>query len=140
MVYALIALGYSLVYGILELINFAHGDVFMLGAMMTVSAVAWFGLHGGESMRTLLSGSSGCWLISCVFCGLMNITIETVAYRPLRAAPRLAPLITAIGVSFILQNVGLRLEGPRAGLAPRRHPPAGDDLHGRRGATSAGTS
>jgi len=109
MVYALIALGYSLVYGILELINFAHGDVFMLGAMMTVSCVTWFGLQE--------SGSVLIWivpmlLITAGFTGLLNTTIETVAYRPLRNAPRLAPLITAIGVSFILQNVGLRWKGP----------------------------
>jgi branched-chain amino acid transport system permease protein len=109
MVYALIALGYSLVYGILELINFAHGDVFMLGAMMTVSCVTWFGLQE--------SGSVLIWivpmlLIAAGFTGLLNTTIETVAYRPLRSAPRLAPLITAIGVSFILQNVGLRWKGP----------------------------
>ncbi|HSP73846.1 MAG TPA: branched-chain amino acid ABC transporter permease, partial [Gaiellaceae bacterium] len=112
MVYALIALGYSLVYGILELINFAHGDVFMLGAMMTVSAVAWFGLQGGDPMGTLLPAILGMLAISCAFCGLMNITIETIAYRPLRGAPRLAPLITAIGVSFILQTVGLVWKGP----------------------------
>ena len=107
--YALIALGYSLVYGILELINFAHGDVFMLGAMLTTSMVVWFGLA--------VSGSVLVWiipmlLIAAGFTGLLNITIETVAYRPLRGAPRLAPLITAIGVSFILQNVGLRWKGP----------------------------
>jgi branched-chain amino acid transport system permease protein len=109
MVYALIALGYSLVYGILELINFAHGDVFMLGAMLTTSMVAWFGLTE--------SGSVIVWIIpmlviAAAFTGVLNTTIETVAYRPLRAAPRLAPLITAIGVSFILQNVGLRWKGP----------------------------
>ena len=109
MVYALIALGYSLVYGILELINFAHGDVFMLGCMMTILLVHKFGL--------ITSGSVLGWivpmLILCaLFTGLMNITIETIAYRPLRGAPRLAPLITAIGVSFILQNVGLRWMGP----------------------------
>jgi branched-chain amino acid transport system permease protein len=109
MVYALIALGYSLVYGILELINFAHGDVFMLGAMLTTSMVAWFGLTE--------SGSVIVWIIpmlllAAAFTGLINVTIESVAYRPLRGAPRLAPLITAIGVSFILQNVGLRWKGP----------------------------
>jgi branched-chain amino acid transport system permease protein len=109
MVYALIALGYSLVYGILELINFAHGDVFMLGAMLTTSMVAWFGLTE--------SGSVIVWIvpmlvIAAAFTAVLNTTIETVAYRPLRAAPRLAPLITAIGVSFILQNVGLRWKGP----------------------------
>jgi branched-chain amino acid transport system permease protein len=109
MVYALIALGYSLVYGILELINFAHGDVFMLGAMMTVSAVTWFGLQESGSVLVWIVPML---LISAGFTGLLNTTIETVAYRPLRSAPRLAPLITAIGVSFILQNVGLRWKGP----------------------------
>jgi branched-chain amino acid transport system permease protein len=109
MVYALIALGYSLVYGILELINFAHGDVFMLGAMMTILLVHKFGLF--------TSGSVIAWIvpmliITALFTGVMNITIETIAYRPLRGAPRLAPLITAIGVSFILQNIGLRWMGP----------------------------
>ena len=109
MVYALIALGYSLVYGILELINFAHGDVFMLGAMMTILLVHKFGLF--------TSGSVIAWIVpmlilTAIFTGLMNITIETIAYRPLRSAPRLAPLITAIGVSFILQNIGLRWMGP----------------------------
>ena len=109
MVYALIALGYSLVYGILELINFAHGDVFMLGAMLTTSMVAWFGLTESGSVLVWIIPML---LIAAGFTGLLNITIETVAYRPLRGAPRLAPLITAIGVSFILQNVGLRWKGP----------------------------
>ena len=109
MIYALIALGYSLVYGILELINFAHGDVFMLGGMMTVTLVSAFGL--GASGNVLV------WIIpmlaiTAVFTGFLNTTIETVAYRPLRNAPRLAPLITAIGVSFILQTVGLVWKGP----------------------------
>jgi branched-chain amino acid transport system permease protein len=109
MVYALIALGYSLVYGILELINFAHGDVFMLGGMMTVTLVTAFGL--GASGNVLV------WIvpmlaITAAFTGFLNTTIETVAYRPLRNAPRLAPLITAIGVSFILQTVGLVWKGP----------------------------
>jgi len=109
MVYALVALGYSLVYGILELINFAHGDVFMLGGMMCVTLVSAFGLSA--------SGSVLVWIIPMLvicaaFTGVLNGTIETVAYRPLRSAPRLAPLITAIGVSFILQTVGLVWKGP----------------------------
>ena len=109
MVYALIALGYSLVYGILELINFAHGYVFMLGAMMCVSTVSWFGLTN--------SGNVVGWIVPmliivAVFTGVMNTGIEIIAYRPLRNAPRLAPLITAIGVSFILQTVGLVWKGP----------------------------
>jgi branched-chain amino acid transport system permease protein len=110
--YALIALGYTLVYGILELINFAHGDVFMLGGMLTATVVtSWFALS--DTSRGLAT-----WLlvIAALFiamgaCGLLNATIEFVAYRPLRSAPRLAPLITAIGVSFILQNVGLAWKG-----------------------------
>jgi branched-chain amino acid transport system permease protein len=109
MVYALIALGYSLVYGILELINFAHGDLFMLGAMMTTVLVAKFGLS--------LHGSVIIWIvpmlvITSAFTGALNTFIEFVAYRPLRSAPRLAPLITAIGVSFILQTAGLVWKGP----------------------------
>jgi branched-chain amino acid transport system permease protein len=109
MVYALIALGYSLVYGILELINFAHGDVFMLGAMMTTTLVGVFGLG--------LHGNVIAWIIpmlviGAAFTGVLNTVIEVVAYRPLRSAPRLAPLITAIGVSFILQTAGLVWKGP----------------------------
>jgi branched-chain amino acid transport system permease protein len=123
MVYALIALGYSLVYGILELINFAHGDVFMLGCMMTITAVGWFGLttHGN-----VIGWIVPMLLITAAFTGILNVVIEKLAYRPLRGAPRLAPLITAIGVSFILQNVGLRWKGPapvsiRDNILPRGH-------------------
>jgi branched-chain amino acid transport system permease protein len=111
MVYALIALGYSLVYGILELINFAHGDVFMLGAMATVTMVGWFGIEGGEYGK-VIALIVPMLLVGAAFCGLLNVTIETIAYRPLRNAPRLAPLITAIGVSFILENIGIVWKGP----------------------------
>ena len=109
-IYALIALGYTLVYGILELINFAHGDVFMLGGMFAVTFGSAFGLHTGQT---------GLWflvvvvMVLCmVCCAVINATIEFVAYRPLRNAPRLAPLITAIGVSFILEDIGLIWKGP----------------------------
>ena len=111
-IYALVALGYTLVYGILELINFAHGDVFMLGGMISATfAVQVFGLGTG--------GGVGKWLlilatllIAMGLCGVINTTVELIAYRPLRGAPRLVPLITAIGMSFILQNVGLAWKGP----------------------------
>src|SRR5213080_4384891 len=106
-VYGLIAIGYSLVYGILELINFAHGDVFMLGGMMTSTMVATLVLSSGDSWYVLWPGVLLCLLVAMVFCGGINAGIERVAYRRLRTAPRLAPLITAIGFSFILQNVGL---------------------------------
>jgi branched-chain amino acid transport system permease protein len=123
MVYALIALGYSLVYGILELINFAHGDVFMLGAMLTTTLVGVFGLSASNHGQ-LLALIVPMLLIVALFTATLNTTIEFIAYRPLRHAPRLAPLITAIGVSFILQNVGLIWKGPAPvnlenGLLPR---------------------
>jgi branched-chain amino acid transport system permease protein len=111
-IYGLVALGYSLVYGILELINFAHGDVFMLGGMLVATMVASFGL-AGESGVFLWSMILLMLAIVMVFCATINATIELVAYRRLRHAPRLAPLITAIGMSFILQNIGLVWKGAR---------------------------
>jgi branched-chain amino acid transport system permease protein len=116
-VYGLVALGYSLVYGILELINFAHGDVFMLGGMLVATMTASWGLDS--------AGSATLWplilvmlAIAMVFCATINTTIEIVAYRRLRSAPRLAPLITAIGMSFILQNIGLVWKGARPTSVP----------------------
>src|SRR5918999_3473535 len=111
-IYGLVALGYSLVYGILELINFAHGDVFMLGGMLVATMVASFGL-AGDSGFFLWTMIIVMLAIAMVFCGAINTTIELVAYRRLRHAPRLAPLITAIGMSFILQNTGLVWKGSR---------------------------
>jgi len=118
-IYGLVALGYTLVYGILELINFAHGDVFMLGAMMAATVLAGqifgvtlFGLDGTEGAAVWLPAVLVTLLVCMGFCGLLNASIEFIAYRPLRGAPRLAPLITAIGMSFILQNVALAWKGP----------------------------
>jgi branched-chain amino acid transport system permease protein len=117
-VYALVALGYTLVYGILELINFAHGDVFMLGGMFTISyATSIFGLHQGQG-AVIIPIVLATLILSMLSCGLINATIEFVAYRPLRGAPRLAPLITAIGVSFIIEDVGLAWKGPNYVTAP----------------------
>jgi branched-chain amino acid transport system permease protein len=112
-IYALVALGYTLVYGILELINFAHGDVFMLGGMLSATVLASvFGLTSGQSGVVVWLSVFGTLIIAMGFCGALNASIEVVAYRPLRGAPRLAPLITAIGMSFILQNVALAWKGP----------------------------
>jgi branched-chain amino acid transport system permease protein len=106
-VYALVALGYTLVYGIIELINFAHGDVFMWGTMISVLlGIRLFGLDGSQSGIVTAGALLVVLLGAIAFCGVLNVTIERVAYRRLRNAPRLAPLITAIGVSFILQNLG----------------------------------
>jgi len=113
LVYGLIALGYSLVYGILELINFAHGDVFMLGSWISLSVAAHqIGLDANSSGLAVIGGLFVTLVAAAAFCGILNATIERVAYRPLRNAPRLAPLITAIGMSFILQDVGLNRLGP----------------------------
>jgi branched-chain amino acid transport system permease protein len=105
---ALIAIGYTLVYGIIELINFAHGDVFMIGSF--TAAQFWSGVLG-VGLATSTFGIAGgvivALIVSMLVCGALNVMIERVAYRPLRGAPKLAPLITAVGMSFVLQNVGL---------------------------------
>src|SRR5437868_14160471 len=99
-IYALIALGYTMVYGILGIINFAHGDVLMIGALTALSAI--LGLQqffpGLPEWLTLVIAT----LIAMPVCAVLAFSIERIAYRPLRNAPRLAPLITAIGVSIIL--------------------------------------
>jgi branched-chain amino acid transport system permease protein len=106
-IWALIALGYTLVYGIIELINFAHGDLFMIGSFVAFSLLATFGLTTATGGIGLFLGLLAVLVIAMVACGSLNVMIERVAYRPLRGAPKLAPLITAVGFSFILQNVGL---------------------------------
>jgi branched-chain amino acid transport system permease protein len=108
-VYALVALGYTMVYGILGLINFAHGDVVMVGALtalsaMTVVVAAGLGLPGPLVLVLAL-------VVSMCVCMLLGFSIERIAYRPLRRAPRLAPLITAIGVSILIQNVAMQIWG-----------------------------
>jgi len=107
-VYGLIALGYTLVYGILQLINFAHGDVFALSGLVSWSMIVTvFGLTDSDSAATITFGLIATLLVAVAFGAALNSGIELVAYRRLRHAPRLAPLITAVGMSFILQDVGL---------------------------------
>jgi branched-chain amino acid transport system permease protein len=110
-IWALIAIGYTLVYGIIELINFAHGDVFMIGSFVAVGLYSVFGLTPSTATLGLIGGLVLVLLISMAVTGSLNVLIERVAYRPLRSAPKLAPLITAVGFSFILQNVGLLWRG-----------------------------
>jgi branched-chain amino acid transport system permease protein len=121
LIIALIAIGYTLVYGILELINFAHGDVFMLGTAFTFFATTFIvdsmGIEATSSTALLLTFLA--LPLVMLACAVINASIERVAYRPLRNAPRLAPLISAIGMSFVLLNVGLILLGP----SPRAVPP-----------------
>ncbi len=113
-IYALIALGYTMVYGIIELINFAHGDIFMIGTFVCVSIFAAFGITSTAQAPTGLA-LAGVLLITLlgamVICAVLGVVIERFAYRPLRNAPRLAPLITAIGVSLILEDVGKLWKG-----------------------------
>jgi branched-chain amino acid transport system permease protein len=111
-VFALIALGYTMVYGIIELINFAHGDVFMLGLFISL---AWFTLLGATKALTgfgLLTILPLVFVLTMLSTALLNCAIDRAAYRPLRRSTRLAPLITAIGVSFMLENVALLWKGP----------------------------
>src|SRR6266849_9893427 len=112
-IYALIALGYTMVYGIIELINFAHGDIFMIGTLVSIVIFGLLGV-GANSQPT------GWWLVAVLLitclvamlvCAVLGVVIERVAYRPLRNAPRLAPLISAIGVSLILEDVGKLWKG-----------------------------
>jgi len=113
-IYALVALGYTMVYGIIELINFAHGDVFMVGAFVSMffltSLVGETPSNVGapETIALIIAA----FVVSMLVMGVLGVLIERFAYRPLRNAPRLAPLITAIGVSFILQNAVQIWQGP----------------------------
>ena len=108
--YALIALGYTLVYGIIELINFAHGDLFMLGGLFAATFISvWFGQEDPSNVGYVVFFA--CLIAVMGFCATINVSIERFAYRKLRRAPKLAPLITAVGVSFIIQFVGIRWNG-----------------------------
>ncbi len=124
---SLIALGYTLVYGIIELINFAHGDNFMIGSFVGLTVLS--GTFAGMNFFGAITGDSGtpikvfgvvlALLVAMAVCGFLNVAIERVAYKPLRNSPRLAVLITAIGMSFILQNIGLIWKGPAQVAVPR---------------------
>src|SRR6266581_1542622 len=102
-VYAVVALGYTMVYGIIQLINFAHGEVVMIGAMVAFTVINLLAAAGMPPLLVVLIGT-GCAIPVCM---LVGYAMERLAYRPLRAAPRLAPLITAIGVSIILQHLAM---------------------------------
>lgn len=113
-VYALIAVGYTMVYGVLRLINFAHGDVYMVGAYVGLSLATAFGF----GMAGTLPGFLLIFVLTLLICAALGVLIERLAYRPLRQAPRLAALITAIGVSLLLEALALLIYGP----APRFFP------------------
>jgi len=113
-VYALVALGYTMVYGILQLINFAHGDVLMVGAMVGVTVVSLLSQSGLPGPVVLLIAVA----VAVPVCVVLSLFIERVAYRPLRNAPRLAPLITAIGVSIVIQTLAMIIWKPNPVVFP----------------------
>ena len=127
-VYALVALGYTMVYGILGLINFAHGEVVMVGALVSLSVVEL--LTGANLGVPVLAAGLIALLAAISVCMGLGFSIERVAYRPLRRAPRLAPLITAIGVSILLQTVAMLIWGRRYHTVPALIPPTPHTLAG----------
>jgi branched-chain amino acid transport system permease protein len=121
-IYSLIALGYTMVYGIIELINFAHGDIFMMGTLVIWALVTRVfqvsdasQLSAGMTALILIATFAG----AVLFCALLGVLIERIAYRPLRNAPRLAPLISAIGVSLMLEDIGKFIMGTAPVTTPQ---------------------
>ena len=119
LIIALVAMGYTLVYGILQLINFANGDVFMTGSMLALFGVSILGISEKSSPAFIIVGLIGLLLVIMLITATLNASIERLAYRPLRNAPTLATLISAIGMSFVLQNVGQVLLGPSPVSLPK---------------------
>jgi len=111
-VYALIALGYTMVYGVLQLINFAHGDLFMLGAMVAVFVLAGMAVTEALPLIVAIPLLIGVFIVSMTLIAGLGVAIERIAYRPLRHAGRLSPLISALGVSVFLENATMNVIGP----------------------------
>jgi branched-chain amino acid transport system permease protein len=108
--FALIAVGYTMVYGIIELINFAHGDLFMLGSFLALTLVGWLGLAVAPVFG-LAAGLVLVLVLSMTFCAALNVAVDRLVYRPLRSAPKLTPLVSAIGVSFVFMGIGQLWKG-----------------------------
>ncbi len=119
---ALIALGYTMVYGIIELINFAHGDVYMLGFMISLTILGILGVTGRLGGWQLWAVVFGVMFVTMLITGTLNMTIDRLAYKPLRKAPRLAPLITAVGMSFMLENLAMIWKGSSQIMYPSIFP------------------
>ena len=124
--YALVALGYTMVYGIINLINFAHGDVLMVGALTSWTLVTSLADSGAPGWALMLLSV----MVAIVICAGLNFAIEKVAYRPLRDAPRLAPLITAMGMSLLLQTLAMIIWKPNPKSFPQLLPTEPFDLGG----------
>src|SRR5437773_8308519 len=123
-----------MVYGIIELINFAHGDLFTLGGFISVFLLPIFGLDASKAGTPgIILPLLAVFIVTMLICGAINVTIERVAYRPLRHAPRLTPLITAVGMSFVLEGVMFLWRGPFNLHYPNVLPPASIELGGTGG-------
>lgn len=110
--YALIAIGYTMVYGIIELINFAHGDLFMLGSFLALQLAVWVGVTTDAAGFSSIALTVALMLaVTPVACAILNMSVDRFVYKPLRNAPKLAPLVSAIGVSFVFMNLGLFWQG-----------------------------
>ncbi|MDJ0937300.1 MAG: branched-chain amino acid ABC transporter permease LivH, partial [Kiloniellales bacterium] len=112
-IYGLIAIGYTMVYGIIGMINFAHGEIFMIGSFLALIAILLFGVTGSWVPLSLISVLLLVMVLSMLLTAVYGWTLERVAYRPLRGSPRLAALITAIGMSIFLQNYVQLLQSAR---------------------------
>lgn len=119
---AIIALGYTMVYGIIELINFAHGDLYMLGFMVSLTFLGILGITGTTEGWLLWIALIGVLVATMLCTGFLNVSIDRFAYKPLRRAPRLAALITAVGVSFMLENLAMIWKGSSQILYPNIFP------------------
>ncbi|MBT7856739.1 MAG: branched-chain amino acid ABC transporter permease, partial [Nitrospinaceae bacterium] len=128
-VYALVALGYTLVYGILKLINFAHGEIYMIGAYIGIATLSVLGSMGITQFSVALTIVL-VFFIPMIYCAAYGVTMERVAYRPLRNAPRLSPLISAIGMSIFLQNYVQVAQGARDKAFPNLLALGGFELWG----------
>ncbi|MCE2657248.1 MAG: branched-chain amino acid ABC transporter permease [Rubrivivax sp.] len=124
--YALVALGYTMVYGIINLINFAHGDVLMVGALTSWTVVSTLAGSGAPGWALMLLSV----MVAIVVCAALNFSIDKIAYRPLRNAPRLAPLITAMGMSLLLQTLAMIIWKPNPKPYPALLPPDPINLGG----------
>ena len=116
--YALIAMGYTMVYGVLLLLNFAHGDLFMVGSYVAIAVLAFAGIAGGLGAAAIAGVILSLFLVSAFFVSGLGVAIEKVAYKPLRNSSRLAPMLSALGVSLVLENAAMLV----AGRAPRVFP------------------
>jgi len=129
--FALIAIGYTMVYGIIELINFAHGDLFMLGSFLALTLVGALGLEKAGPAGAVF-GIILTFLVSMGFCGTLNLLQDRIVYRPLRNAPKLTPLVSAIGVSFVFMGIGQVWKGVAdlnfPDLIPNKNLLGGDSL------------